>query len=360
MPATGAGCHTLIHAPARLCLPGLSFLQHGRYTVWRQGWFNIFFVRTRQECHTALIHLHTNYYIYTINMCTMMRKTLFIAAFAGLGLSLSAQTIGWNKSNSANVRTDSIAKEILEPAQYLVTYTYRYVRDAANPDNKREGMTILQVGNRYNRFCDFYELRFDSLCDELSRGKMSVMEGSALMMAALKNRQFNEGIVIDRQENREIVQRTAGYTQKYEYEEDCPDPGWQLVEGDTLILGFHCNKATARLFGRDYIAWYSADVGLPYGPYKFNGLPGLVFHVTDTQGHFEFALDGLVKAEGNHPIYLWSRKDIVKTDRETVRKIYRNFCADPASVLTTDSSIKVSGDALASVKSKPYNPMELE
>lgn len=293
-------------------------------------------------------------------MCAMLKKLLAVAVPACLALPLGAQTIGWNKSNSANMRADSIAKQILEPARYLVTYAYRYARDAANPADKREGMTILQVGDRYNRFCDFYELRFDSLCDELSRGKMSLMEGSALMLAALKNRQFNEGIVIDKQKNEEIIQRTAGMTQKYQYEEPCPDPGWELVEGDTLIHGFSCNKATATLFGRDYTAWYCPEVDMPYGPYKFNGLPGLVFHVADTQGNFEFTLDGLEKAEGYHPIYLWSKKDIVKTDRETVRRIYRNFCADPASALAAESSITIPDEAKAAVKQKPYNPMELE
>lgn len=289
-----------------------------------------------------------------------MKKILYTIVFSCLGFSLSAQTIGWNKSNSSNVRTDSIAKKILEPARYLITYTYRFVRDANYPDDKKTGLTILQVGDRYNRFCDYYKLEFDSICDELARGKNSVMEASALMLSALRKSVFTENIIIDKQKNEETIQRTAGLTQKYQYEEKCPDLEWEILKEDTTIAGYHCNKAKARLFGRDYVACYSTEVDMPYGPYKFNGLPGLVFHVVDTEGNFEFALDGLEKADAYIPIYAWADKDMVKTNRKTVREIYKNFCADPVGALTSDGSVQVPEEAKASVKPKPYNPMELE
>ena len=289
-----------------------------------------------------------------------MKKILFIVTFTCFFYGLSAQTIRWNKSNS-NVQTDSIAKKILEPAQYIITYTYRFARDANYPDDKKTGMTILQVGKRYNRFSDYYELQFDSICDELSRGKMTVIEASPLMMAALKKNVFTEGILIDKLKNKGTIQRTAGLlTQKYQYEEDLPKLEWEILKGDTIIAGYQCNKAKTKLFGRDYIAWYSTDVSMPYGPYKFNGLPGLVFYISDTQGHFEFTLDGLQKANSYTPIYLWSNKSIVKTKRKTVREIYKNFCADPVSALTSDNSIQIPDDVKAKVNSKPYNPMELE
>ncbi|MCE2616003.1 MAG: GLPGLI family protein [Phocaeicola sp.] len=289
-----------------------------------------------------------------------MKKILFIMAFACFLGELSAQTIEWNKSNS-NVQADSIAKKILEPSQYLITYAYRFVRDANYPNDKRTGMTILQVGKHYNRFWDYNELRFDSICDELSQGKMSMIEASPLMLAALKKNVFTESILIDKQKNKEIIQRTAGLlTKKYQYEEDCPKLEWEVLKGDTTIAGYHCNKAKTRLFGRDYIAWYSTDVNMPYGPYKFNGLPGLVFCIMDTQGHFEFTLNGLQKANKYTPIYLWNNKNIVKTNRKTVREIYKNYCADPVGALTSDGSIQIPDDVKATVAPKPYNPIELE
>jgi len=289
-----------------------------------------------------------------------MKYFLFILAFSCIGLSSSAQSINWNKSNS-NAKADSIAKKILEPAQFFVGYTYRFAKNASFPDDKRTGMTILQIGEHYNRFCDFYELRFDSICDETSRGTISLIQSTPLMLSALKKSLFAESIVLDKQKNKEIIQRTAGIrTKKYQYEEDCPVLKWEILEGDSTIAGYHCNKAKTRLFGRDYIAWYATEVNIPYGPYKFCGLPGLIFRVVDTQGNFEFLLNGLQKTYTYTPIYMWSSKDIVKTNRKTVRRIYKNFCLDPVSALTSDGNIQIPDDVKATVSSKPYNPIELE
>ena len=180
------------------------------------------------------------------------------------------------------------------------------------------------------------------------------------MLSTLKKTQFKEGIVFDKNKSQYIVQRTAGLrNKKYQYVENCPPMKWKLMEGDSTIAGYKCNKAETELFGRTYIAWYSPDIVMPYGPYKFNGLPGLVLRITDTRGHFDFLLNGLEKVHGYKPIYLWAKADIVKTNRETVRKIYKNYCADPVSALTS-SGVTIPDDVKATVSAKPYNPMEME
>lgn len=275
---------------------------------------------------------------------------------------MSAQTIDWSKAKKIPKvnKSDSIAKKILEPAKYIATYTYKYARDAAHPEDKREGLTVLEIGDRYNRYCDYYMLKFDSVMDRAARTNASMAEVTPSSLAALKNLKFNENIVIDKQKNVETVQRTAGTITKYQYKEDCPQLKWEMLDGDTIIAGYHCSKAKTSLFGRDYVAWYAPEINMPYGPYKFNGLPGLVLAVTDTADNFEFTLDGLQKADRYVPIYLWNDKDIVKTSRNTVRKIYKNYCADPVGALTSDGSVTVSDEVKATVDPKPYNPIELE
>lgn len=275
---------------------------------------------------------------------------------------MSAQTIDWSKAKKIPKvnKSDSIAKKILEPAKYIATYTYKYARDAAHPEDKREGLTVLEIGDRYNRYCDYYMLKFDSVMDRAAKTNASMAEVTPSSLAALKNSKFNENIVIDKQKNVETVQRTAGTITKYQYKEDCPQLKWEMLDGDTIIAGYHCSKAKTSLFGRDYVAWYAPEINMPYGPYKFNGLPGLVLAVTDTADNFEFTLDGLQKADRYVPIYLWNDKDIVKTSRNTVRKIYKNYCADPVGALTSDGSVTVSDEVKATVDPKPYNPIELE
>lgn len=80
-----------------------------------------------------------------------MYRRVVLSLLSCCCLSLSAQTIDWSKS-AVKPKADSIEKKILEPAKYVVTYTYRYAKDAKYPDEKREGLTVLEIGDRYNRF----------------------------------------------------------------------------------------------------------------------------------------------------------------------------------------------------------------
>ena len=212
----------------------------------------------------------------------------------------------------------------------MAVYDYKYARDAKYPNEKRQGITVLQIGDRYNRFCDYYDLCFDSICDSGVREKKTLADVTPKMMAALRNSKFTESIVVDKKQSKATVQRTAGLKNKtYEYEENCPEMAWELLDGDTIILGYHCNKAQTSYAGRDYIAWYTPELNLPYGPYKFGKLPGLILKVTDTKDNFDFEMTGFRKVSSFTPIYKWSSKDIEKTTRGRVRKIYKNFCADP-------------------------------
>lgn len=289
-----------------------------------------------------------------------MVKRYFLLTYALISfIFASAQTVDYSSfQNSTNA--DSIAKVIIDYAQYLITYDYEYVRDAVFPEDKRNGITMLQIGKRYNRFMDYNEFRFDSLMDATAKNLKPYSETGPMMMMALKKRKFRENIVIDKQNNTEIIQRTAGLVQRYQYDEPCPMLKWELAEGDTIIAGYNCKKALTSLWGRDYIAWYAPEVDLPYGPYKFNGLPGLVFMVVDTHDNHKFTLSGLEKVTQYNPIYLWAEKDIIKTSRNKVRKIYKNYCADPVGALTSNGDIIVPDDVKATVNSKPYNPIELE
>lgn len=283
---------------------------------------------------------------------------VFLSLFYGANKA-SAQTLDFSNFQNST-KADSIAKIVLENSQYLITYDYEYVRDASNPEDKRNGITMLQIGKRYNRFMDYNEFRFDSLMDATAKNLKPYSETGPMMMMALKKRKFRENIVIDKQNNTEIVQRTAGLVQRYQYDEPCPALDWKLAEGDTVIADYHCKKALTSLWGRDYIAWYAPEVDLPYGPYKFSGLPGLIFMVVDTRDNHKFTLSGLEKITQYSPIYLWAEKDLIKTNRNKVRKIYKNYCADPVGALTSNGDIIVPDDVKATVNSKPYNPIELE
>ncbi len=69
----------------------------------------------------------------------------------------------------------------------------------------------------------------------------------------------------------------------YRYAEPIPEIEWTLTDETEEIMGYTCNKATAKWRGREWTAWYS-DIPINAGPWKFQGLPGLILKVEDTTG----------------------------------------------------------------------------
>ena len=57
---------------------------------------------------------------------------------------------------------------------------------------------------------------------------------------------------------------------------------WQLTTESKKIGVYTVQKATAAFRGRNYTAWFTTQIPLPYGPWKLSGLPGLILEAYDT------------------------------------------------------------------------------
>lgn len=288
----------------------------------------------------------------------MLRIFTFISTIF-FSAAVSAQSV--NMLNIDEMKADSIDKKVLGNAEYMIVYDYVY---NSTPELKKRVEyceTFLQIGEEYNRFGDYHQFRYDSLMDVTFKKGNQLKEKEVYKRLNLKMRiRFNESILMEKSKNKYMIQRTAGKKTEYQYEEDCPELRWALIDGDTIISGHQCKKASTSLFGRDYIAWYCPDISLPYGPYKFNGLPGLILRVTDTQNHHDFVMTEIRKVKGYNPIYYWTRKDIVKTTRNNVRELYEEFCKNPTDEEGNSIATIFYKDGKPVVKPRPYNPIELE
>ncbi|MFN7775712.1 GLPGLI family protein [Flavobacterium sp.] len=65
---------------------------------------------------------------------------------------------------------------------------------------------------------------------------------------------------------------------------------WTLGNEEKTIGKIRCKKATCNFRGRDYIAWYTDEIPVPFGPWKFNGLPGLIVEVSDATNEVFFSI----------------------------------------------------------------------
>lgn len=292
-----------------------------------------------------------------------MKKTNSLSLFAILlivliPINLAGQNIQTRPSST--MKFDTIAKNILDHATYRIFYTYDHQKDPQDATSRVNSLTLLQVGNKYNQFMDYFKYRMDSINDISVKNKLPFIQIMPVLQNVGRQIKFKPTVVQNRVGRKCTIQQNIVLSEIYQYEEATPKIQWAMLKGDTVISGYQCRKAETTFRGRKYIAWYSQDVEMPFGPYLFGGLPGLIFCLYDTEKHYIFTLSGLEKIEYYDPIYLRTH-NVIKTTREDANKIYKNFCADPVKAfLNSGKSINIPKETQATVQPLPYNPIERE
>lgn len=79
----------------------------------------------------------------------------------------------------------------------------------------------------------------------------------------------------------------------YLIEEDAPKINWKITKDTASFSGLKCQKAIANFKGRTWIAWFAPDMPFQSGPWKLNGLPGLIIEAVDQTGTVKFQFAGI-------------------------------------------------------------------
>lgn len=290
-------------------------------------------------------------------MAHHLKIVLLLLLFSGA--RLHAQNIRV-ESDQDGFKSDTISKTLLDSPQYRIYYEYLHVqKPEAKPMMGRKGITLLLVGKeRYNMHKDYAIFRSDSILD--AGVKQNWPSGKALNMSLGMVREAisRDVVLTDRKQREFIMEVSVPLVARYTYKEPATDLKWQLVPGDTVMSGYKCKRATLSYRGRSFVAWYTEDIPIPYGPYKFIGLPGLVMKVGDTQRHHTFTFVGMTKARPTDLIY--SNPRAFGGKREWIRKGIWNFHNEPAKALEGDGRSQLTPEEKKDLKKTPYNPIELE
>lgn len=111
---------------------------------------------------------------------------------------------------------------------------------------------------------------------------------------------------------------------------------WKIQSGKEKIGAYNTQKATTEYGGRKWTAWFTPDIPLQDGPYRFYGLPGLIVKVTDDQNNYSWELKGNKKVDNfKEATYLESVQPggdggkVVEVSRDKFEKTFGEFKKDP-------------------------------
>ena len=125
----------------------------------------------------------------------------------------------------------------------------------------------------------------------------------------------------------------------YLIEGPMPVIDWK-ISGDTATFGgLHCQKATGHFGGRDYIVWFCPDLPVHAGPWKLNGLPGVIVEAHDTKNEVVFKFNGVEKTV---PSPAKGQSTGGATDENDLPPILRGLNDDPNVIETPARLTKTS------------------
>ncbi|MES2419635.1 MAG: GLPGLI family protein [Bacteroidota bacterium] len=144
----------------------------------------------------------------------------------------------------------------------------------------------------------------------------------------------------------------------YLAEEIAPVIKWQITKDTSSFSGIHCLKAITHFKGRNWIAWFAPELPFQSGPWKLNGLPGLIIEAYDDKKEVQFQFAGLEntgklseaqkleqkKYKDNiffGPEIIFP-KDAVKTTKQEFDKLKDAFEKDPKGFISAATGTPVN------------------
>ncbi len=105
---------------------------------------------------------------------------------------------------------------------------------------------------------------------------------------------------------------------------------WNLHNETKKIGNFRCQKATITFRGRHYTAWFTNEIPVRYGPWKFQGLSGLILEVYDDNDFFHVTTTKInigsvcppIEFNTKHIENYLTIKEYLKKQKEIVKRIF--------------------------------------
>lgn len=229
--------------------------------------------------------------------------------------------------------------------RFFYELTYKPKKDSAKTEKV---MSSLDITPDKSIFRDYTMIAQDSILkvqvEEMQKAGMYKDLSKSIKMPKFSYKIVKTYPSMDLQYSEGIVNGAA--TMYLAYNEK-PTFDWKIGSETMKIGEYNTQKATTNYGGRTWIAWFSKDIPLQDGPYKFSGLPGLIVKIEDTDQNYSWEL------RGNRPVkdfleYTYLEKmqsggmpKIVEIDRAKFETKFSDYKKDPFSSVRGQMSAEV-------------------
>lgn len=286
----------------------------------------------------------------------MNRRILtIILALAAICSGASAQ---WKQGNVPPAITRQTKATIIDTAQVTIYYAFNATN--VKDENTYIDLGWLLVGKHYSKYASYFMAHSDSTYHNVVKkyahvGSAPRQNNGGKFPSLWSEYQYDEIFIRDNKLTEYAVMPMAMVRDNCQYTEAYPLQQWTLKEEQQTVCGYRCQKATCHWRGRDYEAWFTTEIPIRRGPWKFGGLPGLIMKVCDSKGEYTFEC---VQVDSRkRPIKQYDFRSFKKVKRENLLKLQQKININWTTVLYGGKVTTLEGNQFPDI---PYSPMELE
>lgn len=162
----------------------------------------------------------------------------------------------------------------IKSSSVIVEYTHSIKLEVA-PSTTTINSTLVS-----NNFNSLYEMDFVGDTNFISEDDGE--EGAVLYIKPTKNPKIYKNL-----KERTIYSKERIAMRSYLVIDSINIFKWDLNNNHRTILGYKCQEAKLSFRGREYIAFFTLEVPFAVGPWKFDGLPGLILQIESIDGAFK-------------------------------------------------------------------------
>lgn len=144
-----------------------------------------------------------------------------------------------------------------------------------------------------------YYLQIDSKASQYYRTKTQTQRTNS---ENLEERNKNVTPFVSKNfSDKKIIYNQASLNKVFTIAEVMPLQKWKMDTETKKIGNYLCKKATTLFRGRAYTAWYTESLPFIGGPWKFDGLPGMILEVASNDGFLSIKARTVTLKSGGMP-----------------------------------------------------------
>jgi len=204
-------------------------------------------------------------------------------------------------------------------------YEYKFIPDSTNVSDIKTEMMFLDTSKDGSKYYSYTVFNSDSTM-KVDLQKQLAATGSINVRSDMRKGDVRYSVTKTYPDYKTNIHRRLSMD-AYSISED-RKINWKISSEKEKIGEWNAQKAEADFAGRHWTAWFSTEIPIQDGPYKFQGLPGLIVKIEDKTGSHKMELRGIKNITGNIDVNVFEAKEIAVNSKQ-FQKVIKEYENDP-------------------------------